>query len=404
MRIEQSKSLTHKGEPKMKAATDDDEIKKLRQVKWKTHLSRQAEEFSEVISNDEVFEKYFGESYVERLASKSREISKTAIKLGVVYTALMLSLFASHSTNQSEFEVFGYGFKNIGAYKELLLFLAVSISPVTAVMMAYQKYINALANECLKKLSPDAGVRKFYSYTFFDGYLDWLVSRKVGPSTYWHGFAVFLMTLFGLTFLFLFITLVAGSFFIQISVIYDVATKPATTHYINLFVLVYAIASISFSWLVSVIQFPMPEIDLSNYSRLAEIEKEDPDRYRELMQKFAAEGSKKEAVSIIVSSAIIYMSLFTAIAVYWFSSAFDDLTFFLGKGMPGAFFVLFFSIEIMGFIRKRILAWFFRNHPDSDPNRLQVFGKVQKMLLLNKIAVPAILSVGYAFYALSPGN
>lgn len=388
----------------MNKANDDIEIEKLRQVKWKTHLSKQLEEFAEIISDDEVFEKYFGESYIEKLTSKSREITKTVIKLGVFYIALMLSLFASHNISQSEFEIFGYGFKNIGAYKELLLFLAVSISPVTAVMMAYQKYIDALANECLKKLSTDARVRKFYSYTFVDRYFDGLPSRKSGRSTYWHGFAVFIMALLGFTLLFLFITLVAGSFFIQISVIYDVATKPATSQYINLFVLAYAIASILFSWLVSIIQVPMPEIDFSNYSRLAEIEKEDPDKYRELMQKFAVVDSKKEAISIIVSSAIIYMSLFTAIAVYWFSSAFNDLAFFLGKGMTGVFFVLFFSNEILGFVRKQVLAWFFRNYPDSEPNRLQVYGKVLKILLLNKIIVPAILSVGYAFYALSTGN
>jgi hypothetical protein len=116
----------------MEAKTGNDEIKKLRQLKWKTHLSNQVEEFSEVICDDKVFDKYFGESYIEKLASKSREITKTVLKLGVVYTVLMLSLFAFHKTPESEFEIFGYGFKNIGAYKELLLFLAVSISPITA--------------------------------------------------------------------------------------------------------------------------------------------------------------------------------------------------------------------------------------------------------------------------------
>jgi hypothetical protein len=69
--------------------------------------------------------------------------------------------------------------------------------------------------------------------------------------------------------------------------------------------------------------------------------------------------------------------------------------------MPGAFLVLFFGNEIMGFVRKCILAWFFNNHPDGSPNRLQAFGKVQKLLMLNKILVPSLLSVGYAFYALS---
>jgi hypothetical protein len=384
----------------MKEASDD-KIEALRQVRWKTHLSKQIEDFSQIISDDEVFKNCFGESYVEKLASKSKNITRTVIKLSVIYSAIMLSLFAFHNTNKSEFEVFGYGFKNLDKYKELLLFLAASISPVTAVMTSYQKYLKALANECLKKLSPNAKVRKFYSYTFFDEYFDGLTNRRADSSTRLHGSAVFLMALFGFTLIVLFITLVAASFFIQISVIYDVATKPSLSHHLNLFVIIYSIASISFSWLVSSIQFPMPEIDLNYYTKLAEIEKEDPDRYSVLIQKHAAERSKKEAISTIVSSAIIYMFLFTIIAIYWFSSSFDDLSFFLGMAMPGAFLVLFLSNKIMGIVRKRVLAWFFRKYPDGAPNRLQVFGKVQKALLINKIVVPAILSVGYAFYALS---
>lgn len=119
----------------MKVATDNDEFDKLRQVRWRTHLSNQLDEFCEVINNDVVFKKYFGESYVEKLTSKSKDITKSVIKLGVIYAALMLSLFASHNINQSGFEIFGYGFNNLGAHKELLLFWAVSISPITSVML-----------------------------------------------------------------------------------------------------------------------------------------------------------------------------------------------------------------------------------------------------------------------------
>lgn len=388
----------------MEGEDNNQEIKKLRKIRWKTHLSQRVQEFSDVISDDAVFEKYFGESYVEKLTSKSREITRLVFKLGVIYTVLMLSLFASHNISQFEFEVFGYGFKNLGEYKELLLFLAVSISPITAVLLAYQKYVNALATECLKKMAPDINVRKFYSHTFIDDYFDGLISRNAGASTYWHGSVRLIVALFGLTLMFLIITLVAGSFFIQISVIYDVATKPAVSQNINLFVLVYAIASISFSWLVSIMQFPMPEIDLSNYSMLSEIKQSDPDRYKELMRKIVAERSRKEVISIIVLSSVIYMAFFTAIAFYWHPNALDDLGFLLGKGMLGAFIILFFSSEIMGFIRKHVLAWFFKNHPETDPNRLAVFGKVQRLLLLNRIIIPAVLSIGYAFYALSKIN
>ncbi len=384
----------------MKGEENIEEITKLREIRWKTHLSQRVQEFTDVISDDEVFEKYFGKPYLEKLTSKSKDITRLLFKLSVIYTVLMLSLFASHNISESEFEVFGYGFKNLGSYKELLLFLAVSISPVTAVLYAYQKYINALATECLKKLAPEASIRKFFSYTFIDDYFDGLITRNIGSSTYWHGSVTLLTAVFALTLLFLLITLVAGSFFIQISVIYDVATKPAVSQYVNLFVLVYAITSILFSWLISIMQFPMPEIDLSNYSRLSKIEKNEPNRYKELMRKIAAESSKKEAISIIISSFVIYMLIFTASVFYWHPSSLDDLTFILGKGMLGAFIVLFFSNVLMGFIRKRVLVWFFRNYPEDDPNRLEVFGKVQKLLLLNRIIVPAAMSFGYAFYAL----
>ena len=378
----------------------NDEITKLSQVKWKTLLSKQIEEFSEVISNDEVFEKYFGKPFVEKLSSKSKDITKALIKLGVIYTALMLSLFAFHNSKQTEFVFFGYGFKNLDNYKELLLFLAVSISPATAVLTAYQKYLNALVNECLKKLSPNEQVRKFYAHTFLDEYFDgfWKAS---GGSTNWHGVTYFLLILLGVILLLLFATLLVGSFFIQISVIYDVVTKPSASHYVNLFVISYSITSILFSWLISLIQCPMPAIDSSNYSKLTEIKEEDPDRYEKIMQNIANENSKREAISLIVSSSIIYISLFTIIAIFWFSSVFDNVSLFIGKSMSGAFIVLFLSNEIIGFVRKRVFAWFFRKYRYGAPNRLRVFGNVKKTLRISQLVISSVLSICYAFYVLS---
>lgn len=167
----------------MKRTDDQDDLIKLRQIKWKTNLSRQINEFSEIIKDDEVFEKYFGEKYVEKLTNKSKAITRTIIKLGVVYSALMLSLFASQKLNQSEFEFFGYGFKNLAYYKEFLLFLAAAISPVSAILSAYQKYLTALIKECLNKIVPNAKIRQFYSHLYLDEYFDGLMGKNSGAST-----------------------------------------------------------------------------------------------------------------------------------------------------------------------------------------------------------------------------
>lgn len=379
---------------------ENDEITKLWQIKWKTNLSRNIEEFSKVIDDDAVFEKYFGERYVEKLTNKSKELSRTIIKLGLIYTILMLSLFASQNISNSEFEVFGYGFKNLGNYKEFLLFLAAVISPISAILAAYQKYINSLVKECLKKLSPDENIRKFYSHRFIDEYFDSLINAKPSESSSWHGFSVFLIVAFGLLLLFLMFTLIASSFFIQIYVIYDVINKPSLSYYINLFVITFAITSISLSWLVSIIQFPIPEVDRSNVLKLSKIKDEDPEKYQEIMRKLASESAKKEARSLIVLYAIIYILSFSLIAMQWYPSSFDNLTYFLGKAIPGAFLVMFFANEILGFIFRQGRAWYFRNYPDGADKNMRVYGKIEKIFLLIKILVPLIMSSGYAFYTL----
>ncbi|WP_022957845.1 hypothetical protein [Spongiibacter tropicus] len=376
------------------------EITKLRQIKWKSPLSRKIEEFTDLISDDEIFEQYFGESYINDLATKSKAITGIVIKLGIVYTALMVSLYASQNIAESEFEILGYGFKNLEKYKEFLLLLASIISPISAVYSAYQKYIKALIGECIKKVSPNEKARKYYSLKYIDEYFDWLPSHPKEPTLSWHGVTGFLMASLGVILILLFFTLIAGSFFIQINVIYDIAANPSSAKYINIFVLVVSISAILLSWLIALVQLPMPEIDISNYLKLDEIKENDPEKYQAIMRRMAKESSRKEAVSILVTSSVIYIATYTMLSVFWFSESLDDMASFLVKAIPGVFWVLFFSNEIMGFMRARILNWFFAKYPEESANRLNVFGKVTKVLVINRILIPLILTAFYGFYAL----
>ena len=180
----------------------NDELIKLRQIKWRTNISRLQDEFSELISDDNVFEKHFGERYVDILANRYRAITQTIIKLVVVYTIVMLSLFASQNSSESDFVFFGYGFKNLANHKELLLFIAAIILPLATVLSAYKNYIDALINGCLYKLTPDVKIRKFYSKKFLDQYLDSLINISVGPSSYQHFFSNFIELVFSLVAIF----------------------------------------------------------------------------------------------------------------------------------------------------------------------------------------------------------
>lgn len=392
----------------MNKTNEDEEIIKLQQIKWKTNLSRNIDKFSEVIDNKVVFEEYFGEEYIEKLASKSKDLSRMILKLGLIYTILMLSLFASQNIGKSEFEIFGYGFKNLGQYKEFLLFLAAIVSPISAIFSAYNTYLNKLIKECIKKITPDDNIQRFYSYKYIDEYIDGLMPIKSSKPSTWHGFSVFITTLFGLMLLFLLFTLLTASFLIQIFVIYDVIINPSSSYYIHLFVTAFAIVSMLSSLLVSIIQFPMPEVDNSNYLKLSKLEEENPEKYQKTMEKLAKESSKKDARSLIILYVIIYTITFPIIAIYWHPDSLNNLTYFLGKAMPGAFIIMFLSNAILGYIKKSGHIWFFRNYPDKPEaeesykiERLYKFEKMQKIFLVIKILVPFSMSVGYSFYALS---
>lgn len=384
----------------MNIPENDNEIIKLRQIKWRSPLSRKVEEFSVVISDDNVFEKCFGESYTNDLAIKSKAITQSVIKLGIIYAILMLSLYASQNVDDSEFEILGYGFKNIGNYKELLLLLAAVISPISAIYSAYQKYINALIGECLKKLSPDARARKYYSLKFVDEYFAWLPSRPAEATLSWHGFTSLIMASLLIMLVLLFFTLLAGSFFIQINVIYDIAINPSSSRYINIFVLSVSISSILLSWLITIIQFPMPEIDISNYLKLDKIKEEEPVRYRSIMRQMADESARKEVLSTLVYSSLIYMIAFAIVSIFFFPGVLEDLQSFLSKAMAGAFFVLLVSNEVIKFIRKCMLNWFFKNYPEGTVRRLEVFIKVTKIIFLSKILCPLVLALGFSFHIL----
>ncbi|PKH93148.1 hypothetical protein CXF76_02720, partial [Pseudoalteromonas sp. 78C3] len=222
-----------------------------------------------------------------------------------------------------------------------------------------------------------------------------------GEKVQQHGIYVLLVTFLALIFVLIFITLVLASFFIQIVVIYDVFVNPATPGYMNTFVIVFALSSILFSWLVSLIQMPMPEVDYSNYGKISNLEKEDPEKYKKVMDKISKEETKKGAKSIILTSALTYLITFSGLSFFWYGLELQDISAFLPKAIPGAMFVMFFSNELLGFVNKIAYRKFFKSYPDTSDKRILVFSRLQKFLSLMKILSPMFLTIIYSQYVFS---
>lgn len=381
------------------ALDEDGDINKFSQIKWRTTLSKKVEKFAEIIRDDEIFNKYFGEEYVVRLTDKSKKITQLTITLGIVYVILMLSLFASQNIGDSEFELFGYGFKNLSHYKEFLLLLASITSPISSILEAHKKYINALVGECLKKISPNEIVRKFYSNKFIDDYIDSFVPESSGGATVPHSFATFVLGGFVLVLIALLVALLVGSFLIQISVIVDVIRRPSLPFYLNIFIVSISIASILLSWILLIIQMPMPEVDFSNSVRLSEIKESNPEKYQHIMGRLVKENAKKDKFSTLILSAIIFTSSFVGIGIYFFPDSLQNLPLLLGNAITGLLVVSLLSTQLSAAANKWGWRWYFNNYKDGDARRVAAFGSLKRIMLYMKIAFPLLFTIVYSIYS-----
>lgn len=311
----------------------------------------------------------------------------------------MLSLFASQNIGDSEFELFGYGFKNLSHYKEFLLLLASIISPLSVVLEAHKKYINALVGECLKKISPNEAVRKFYSNKFLDDYHDGLSPESPSGPTVRHGFTTFVHGGYVLLAIALIMAIFVGSFLIQISVIVDVIRRPSLPFYVNIFVVSISIASILLAWILTIIQMPMPEVDFSNSLRLSKIKESDPEKYQNIMRRLAKEDAKKDKLSTLILSAIIFTLSFAGMGNYLFPDSLQNFSLFLGNAIIGVFVVSLLSTKLSSAASKWGWRWYFNNYKDGDTRRVVVFGRLKRLMLFMKIALPLLFAIVYSIYS-----
>ena len=377
---------------------DDSNIKSFTETIWKTHISRNAEEFANLINDTSVSGKFFGKEYLDALSIKSREIGSLMIKLSLFYTLLMLSLFASIYVQQTEFEIMGYSFKNLSNYKEFLLFLAALISPISGVLGAYNNYLRTLIKECIKKEATNNSIHKFYSLQYLNNYLEGWTTSNVQEGNSFYNITSILRVILAIAIILLFIAVLVISFFIQINVIYDIIKNPSSTYYINLFVVGFALLSIIFSWIVTILQFPMPEKDYSNLTKLEEIKKNNPERYQVIISSISLKESKKDARFSLIVFAFIYMLIFSIVQVIWHPELFNNISLFIGKALIGAFLVMFFSSIILDFIFQRGRSWFFKKYPDDSSTRTIAYIKINKKFQKLKLITPAIITIVYILY------
>ena len=378
---------------------DTSEIKTLKRIVWRTAASGRLERFAALL-NDPETQKYFGDEFVRRLSAKIDRHSRTILVMAAIYAILMLSLLAAQDTNKTEFQILGYSFKNLGYYKEFLLFTAASISPISAAVSAYHRYLSTLRTTALNTMFQNADVREFATHIYSDEFFDPLLKDHRASLNRPHGFASFLVATFGMALLSIFVALIAASFILQATVIYDVATNPSSSRFINLFIVIFSICAISLSWLIGILQLPLPEVDLSTNTKLSALRERDKAKYNETMLRLAAESAKRERTWSIGSSIGFFVVAYSVCAVLQVPDADQRLGQLFARAIPGAVVAVFVATFIATRIKRSLYRSYFRTYPEGSDIELKAFARFTTAVSVARLALPAVASTLYSVAAL----
>jgi hypothetical protein len=372
----------------------------LRRTTWRTAISGRVETFAATIADQTVFDKFFGVRYVEKLTDNINRIGKTELVVGLVFVVLMASLFVAQDSKNTEFQFLGYSFKNIAQHKEILLLVAAVLSPIAAVLSAYRRYLVEIRSECLKKIVPDPTVRSFYQQLYVRDYFDAIIRDRGRTAP--RGLTVFLSVALAVFLVVLGIALLVASFSLQVTVFYDVATRPASSKIVNLFIISVSLAAILLSWVISLMQLPLPEINAAYYRKLDELKTTDPAKYDQAMRVALADSERKGRMLYFVGSLMAFMLVYAGTAVFYYPNKLDALGSFIVRALFGSLIVVLGANAATSKVRKLCYRWLFRRYPGESDERLRKFMQIGRATTILRAVAVMLMSVVYSLAALNP--
>jgi hypothetical protein len=177
-----------------------------------------------------------------------------------------------------------------------------------------------------------------------------------------------------------------------LTVIYDVATNPSTSRLVNVIVVGYALAAILLAWTISLMQLPLPEVDLTNYHRLTELQSSDPEKYRTTMEAIARESSRKEdawSLSLGFVASVVTVATLSFITL---GQSNDEVDRYLSQGLVAVFVTLIVAKPFADATKRTAMRWFFLRYPDDTADRLRAFGLVKRIVLTARVVATALIA------------
>ena len=148
----------------------------------------------------------------------------------------------------------------------------------------------------------------------------------------------------------------------------------------NAFVITLSLTSIALSWMIALLQLPLPEINPAFYARLNELKVKDKGKYEEEMRAVIAESARRERLLFSVASLMVFMLAYATISTVWYPNAQDELGRFITRAFLGSLLAVGVGDAAASMIKKACYRGFFRRYPTESDHRLKMYIRLGKVI------------------------
>jgi len=256
-------------------------------VRWLTLSSLWRDRLHDALQTN-AGERELDQGFIDRLQARRSFIEVSYWKLAITQTVLLAALFLNAVVLPAEFSIAGLSAKQVGAMKEIILFVSATIAIVVAFLSVQRHALKTVsAVWAKKKYSPE--VFEFADLLFGDAFMQ-LPNIMVSPgrSRLPTAFLNLIYLLFVVLIVSWVICYILANLVLYAVIVVDVATAPSLPAFWSTAIVVYAAIAYSINLVLSILLWaPMPYRDYSLVTELAELRKRSKEDYEQRLKELA---------------------------------------------------------------------------------------------------------------------
>jgi hypothetical protein len=377
-------------------------VSSLSEVVWINLYASHGERFADLLKQKSLAHKFFNDEYAQAVSLRIGQAHIFGLKLSIVSLVILFSIYGSLIGKLDEIELFGVALKGFPKIRELLLVTFTLIQIASSVSSIQAAYLQALLDAWLTVQSEDGVVRKFYGAKFkpisFDQVLD--LKFTLSSTKQHHGMVLIFILIW-----FLVLVLLAFSFaiaigYVQVFVVYALATQPSSNPMLQQFSVIFATGGILLTWLGLLFSIPLPAIEYKNVYQLSELKRTAPVEYQKTLDNIAKSRAKNELWSLGRASLLLSVMTIMGYAVFvnpMILQRFDLFAF-------GAAIVAFSSLAVVLIggpkLRSLAMRYHFKKIDETKRNR-DTFRKTLNVVLAMQICLSLFTNLALLYVVFS---